>query len=232
MAVHGIIVAAGTGTRLGGSTPKQLVDLGGRPILAWSLQTFVDSGVESLVVVANADHAEHTASVVRTVASHARVVAGGTTRAASVRAGLAAIESDEHDIVLVHDAARPLVTAQLVRSVIEATEAMGAATAAVPARDTLIRATGRMIESTVDRSVIHHVQTPQGFSASLLRRAHEVAVAAGDDDATDDAGLLTRHLGVEVAIVAGEDTNLKITTPADVVVARALLEARRTSEQT
>lgn len=231
MAVHGIIVAAGTGTRLGGSVPKQLVDLGGRPVLAWSLLAFLESGVQSLVVVANADHEKQTEAVVRAVAPHARVVAGGSTRAASVRAGLEAIGSGEHDVMLVHDAARPLVTARLVRSVIEAAEAFGAATAAVPARDTLIRAAGRLIETTVDRSAIHHAQTPQGFSAPLLMRAHEVAVAAGDDDATDDAGLVARHLGVEVAIVAGDDTNLKITTPTDLVVARALLEARRSSEQ-
>lgn len=231
MAVHGIIVAAGTGTRLGGSVPKQLVDLGGRPVLAWSLLAFRDSGVESLVVVANRDHEEQTEAVVSAAAPNARVVAGGSTRTASVRAGLGAIGSGEHDLVLVHDAARPLVTPRLVRSVIEAAEAVGAATAAVPARDTLVRAAGRLIEATVDRSAIHHVQTPQGFSALLLLRAHEVAVAAGDDDATDDAGLVARHLGVDVAIVEGEDTNLKITTPADLVVARALLEARRSSEQ-
>jgi 2-C-methyl-D-erythritol 4-phosphate cytidylyltransferase len=226
MTVHGIIVAAGTGSRLGGPIPKQLADLRGLPVLAWSLRAFVGAGVGSLVVVANAHHREATAAAARAVTADAALVTGGATRTGSVRSGLRSLDARGDDIVLVHDAARPLVSAQLVTSVIDSARTSGAATAAVPASDTLVHVSERLIERTLDRSTTHHVQTPQGFTMRLLVEAHERAEAAGDDDATDDAGLVARHLGIGVAIVRGEDTNLKITTPADLVVAGALLDAR------
>ena len=229
MTVHGIIVAAGSGTRLGGPVPKQLADLGGRPVVAWSLRAFVEAGVGSLIVVANARHHEATAAAVHAVTTEASVVTGGTTRTASVRSGLRALGAEADDIVLVHDAARPLVSARLVASVIDGARTKGAATAAVPASDTLITARGTLVETTLDRATTHRVQTPQGFRVHLLVAAHERAEAVGDDDATDDAGLVARHLGIDVAIVRGDDMNLKVTTPADLVVAGALLEARQKS---
>jgi 2-C-methyl-D-erythritol 4-phosphate cytidylyltransferase len=211
-----VVVAAGGGRRFGG--PKQFASVGGRPLVDWSLSAAraVADGVV-LVVPAHSDGAgdgagdDHGADA---------VVPGGTTRAASVRAGLEAVP-DEAEIIVVHDGARPLAGADLFRSVVEAVEA--GAPAAVPAlalADTVKRVDqSGVVLSTVDRRDLVAVQTPQAFRAEVLRRAHR---AAGD--ATDDAGLV-EALGATVRVVPGDPRNLKVTTPADLDIVRALLEA-------
>jgi 2-C-methyl-D-erythritol 4-phosphate cytidylyltransferase len=148
------------------------------------------------------------------------VVAGGETRAASVRAGLAAVPADV-DAVLVHDAVRPLATPELSARVLAAV-AGGAdgAVPGVPVVDTLKRVQGDRVETTVDRAELVAVQTPQAFRADVLRRAH-----AGEGDATDDAALV-EAVGGTVVVVAGERDNLKVTWPEDLAVAEALLAAR------
>lgn len=195
-------MAGGTGTRFGGA--KQYVTVAGRRVVDWSVAAAraVSEGV--VVVVPAGDVGEP-------VAGADAVVAGGETRAASVRAGLAAVPSDA-EVVLVHDAARPAASAELFRSVVEAVR--GGATAVVPGvpvTDTLRRRDG----GTVDRDAVVAVQTPQGFRADALRAAH----AAGGE-ATDDAGLV-EAAGGTVEVVPGDPANLKLTHPAD----RAALEA-------
>jgi 2-C-methyl-D-erythritol 4-phosphate cytidylyltransferase len=148
------------------------------------------------------------------------VVAGGATRSESVRAGLAAV-ADDTEIVVVHDAARPLASPELFELVIDAVRA--GADAAVPALevvDTLKRVDGDRVVDTVDRAKLVAVQTPQAFRASALRAAHE-----GGDNATDDAALVEASGGT-VVIVAGDPRNLKVTTMADLTLAETLLEAR------
>lgn len=231
MSVHAVIVAAGSSTRTGGDQPKQFADLGGRPVLAWSIAAFADVGVDSIVVVGAAQHLEATARTAQSIAPTALVVEGGSTRAESVRSGLARLTAEEHDIVLIHDAARPLVSERLIKDVVGAAARTGAATPALPATDTLVHASGTMVEAIVDRSSIRRVQTPQGFHHAVIARAHRMAQEAGDEDPTDDAGLVRRHLGLAVSLVPGDEANLKITTAADFVVVRALLAARLDSEQ-
>jgi 2-C-methyl-D-erythritol 4-phosphate cytidylyltransferase len=150
-------------------------------------------------------------------------VLGGQDRQASVAAGLAAL--GEVDLILVHDAARPLVEEGTIAAVIEAAAKNGAAVPAVPAHDTIkeIGAEGR-IKGTLQRAALVLVQTPQGFRADLLRRAHAEALAAGVR-ATDDAALVER-LGEPVVAVPGRRSNLKITTREDVLIAEAILAAR------
>lgn len=231
MAVHGIIVAAGASTRAGGDVPKQLIDLGGRPVVAWSVGAFVEAGIGSLVVVAAGTHLEAIGNAARTQAANVVVVEGGATRAASVRRGLEALEAADDDIVLVHDAARPLVSPRLVSVVIEATRASGAAMPVLPVTDTLVAAKGDVAAGAVDRRAMRRVQTPQGFRLDLIAEAHRRAIEAGDEDPTDDAGLVSRHLDIRVTLVPGEETNLKITTPSDLVVVAAHLADRQRSEQ-
>jgi 2-C-methyl-D-erythritol 4-phosphate cytidylyltransferase len=207
-----VVVAAGGGRRFGG--PKQFTSVGGRPLVAWSLSAAraVADGVV-LVVPADSHHAgvdHHGADA---------VVRGGATRAASVRAGLDAVP-DSADIIVVHDGVRPLAGAALFRSVVEAVEA--GAPAAVPAlalADTVKRVdAGGAVVTTLDRGDLVAVQTPQAFRAEVLRRAHR-----GADDATDDAGLVEAQ-GATVRVVPGDPRNLKVTTPADLDIVRALLE--------
>jgi 2-C-methyl-D-erythritol 4-phosphate cytidylyltransferase len=212
MTVWVVVVAAGTGHRFGGR--KQFADIGGRSLVDWSVDA-ARHAADGVVLVVPADMAgssapdTHGADV---------VIAGGVTRAASVRAGLGAVPADA-DVIVIHDGARPLASGALFRAVVDAVAA-GAA-AAVPAlalADTLKRVDddGAVI-ATVDRAGLMSVQTPQAFRAEVLRRAH-----AGGDDATDDAGLVEAQ-GTTVRVVPGEPRNLKVTTPADLDMARALV---------
>ncbi len=214
--VWAVVVAGGTGSRFGG--PKQFAPLGDETVLGRSVRVAAAS-TDGVVVVATVDHLDATSEIVQRVAPGSAVVVGGATRAASVRNGLAAVPATA-DLVLVHDAARPLASSALYAAVIGALVA--GADAVVPAIavvDTIRSVDG----GVVDRDRLVAVQTPQGFRAGALRAAHE-----GAPDATDDAGLVEAS-GGSVVIVAGASTNLKITTPTDLVIARALVAAEEAS---
>jgi 2-C-methyl-D-erythritol 4-phosphate cytidylyltransferase len=212
--VWAVVVAAGGGSRFGGL--KQFAPLAGRPLVDWSVDA-ARSVADGVVLVVPGAYAglsagdTHGADV---------VVAGGTTRTASVRAGLEAVPQ-QADIIVVHDGARPLAPAALFRAVVDAV--LAGAPAAIPGitlADTLKRVDdGADVVATVPRDGLVTVQTPQAFRADILRQAH----AAGGD-ATDDAGLVEAQ-GATVRVVAGDKRNIKVTTPADLDMALALLEA-------
>ncbi|HEX7275981.1 MAG TPA: 2-C-methyl-D-erythritol 4-phosphate cytidylyltransferase [Acidimicrobiales bacterium] len=206
--VWAIVVAGGGGTRFGG--PKQFEDLGGRRVLDWSLAAAREA-CDGVVLVVPADHVAGEEGPL--------VVAGGATRSASVRAGLAAVP-DDVEVVVVHDAARPLAGADLFRRTVAAVRAgADAAVPGLPVTDTVKRVEDGRVLETVDRSRLVAVQTPQAFRADGLRRAHAQGVGA---EATDDAALV-ESLGGTVVVVDGDPRNLKLTSPDDLVVARALL---------
>lgn len=210
MRAWGIVVAGGRGTRFG--RPKQLEQLGGRSLIDWAVDA-LRPVCDGVVVVLDAD-------LVDAKVDADAVVAGGDTRAASVRAGLAAVPA-QPDAILVHDAVRPLATSDLAARVLAAVAAgADGAVPSVPVVDTLKRVDGARVTATVDRSELVAVQTPQAFRTDVLRRAH----AAGGD-ATDDAGLV-EAAGGTVVVVEGERDNLKVTWPEDIAVAEALLAAR------
>lgn len=221
-----IVVAAGRGDRLGAGCPKALVTLAGRSLLERSVRGLASSGRFSrFVVVVPADRVSDHRWVSLVEASVAglpfRLVPGGERRRDSVRAGLDGIAGA--GLVAVHDAARALVSAELVERVLDAAEVVGAAVPAVAVSDTVIREDhGRLLE-LVAREPLRAVQTPQAFRASVLAEAH--ARAPETLDATDDAGLVHR-LGRDVAVVPGEPSNLKITWPRDLAAAAALLRQR------
>ncbi|MDM7486682.1 2-C-methyl-D-erythritol 4-phosphate cytidylyltransferase [Rhodococcus sp. CSLK01-03] len=215
--VVGIIPAAGRGVRLGESLPKAFVELDGRTMLDRSVEAMLTSAAVDRVVVVVPP--ELVASVAATAPPQVRVVAGGAERTDSVRAGLAA--ADDAAYVLVHDAARALTPPVLfARIVAELRGGRRAVIPVLPVADTVksVDGAGR-VTGTPDRSALRAVQTPQGFAADLLRRAN-----AGAGDATDDAGLVER-LGESVYTVPGEPLAFKITTPLDLVLARAVLAA-------
>lgn len=211
--VWAVVAAAGSGTRFGAA--KQFADLGGRPVLDRSVAVAAVCA-EGVVAVVSADSArppglrDRLADLVRP--AEVRVVAGGETRSESVRRGLEAVPA-EAEVVLVHDGARPLASAELCRRVVAAVRAgADAAVPTVPVADSLRRRGG-----AVDRAEFAAVQTPQGFRAAALRAAH----AAGAE-ATDDATLV-EAAGGRVVLVDGEPANIKITHPADLRMAEALL---------
>ena len=215
MSVWTVVVAAGSGTRFGRA--KQYERLGDRRVLDWALAT-ARAVSEGVVLVVPPDSAG------RREAGVDAVVAGGATRSVSVRAGLAAVPGDA-EVVVVHDAARPLAPVSLFEAVVAAVRAgADAAIPGVAVASTVKRvADGRVVE-TVDRAGLVEVQTPQAFAAAALRQAH-----AGDPEATDDATLV-EAAGKTVAVVDGDPRNIKLTHRHDLVVARALMEAEDIEE--
>ena len=211
MPVWTIVVAAGAGSRFGRA--KQYETLGDKRVLDWALQA-AQAVSEGVVLVVPSDSAGRREPGVDAV------VPGGTTRSASVRAGLAAVPG-EADVILVHDAARPLAPIALFEAVVAAVrDGADCAIPGVAVSSTVKRVAGERVVETVDRAELVEVQTPQGFSAAALRSAH-----ADEPDATDDAGLI-EAAGGSVVVVAGDPANLKLTHPHDLAVARALLEER------
>ena len=208
MSVWTIVVAAGKGDRFGAD--KQSADLHGRPVLERSVAAA--EGSDGVVVVVSATAVEEVVQRLSGIDMVAAVVAGGATRSASVRAGLAVVP-DDASIVIVHDGARPLASRGLFAAVVAAVRnGADAVVPGVPVSDSL-----RRVEGAVDRTGVFAVQTPQGFPAATLRAAH-----AGGDDASDDATLVESN-GGRAVVVEGEADNLKITRPVDLLVARELL---------
>jgi 2-C-methyl-D-erythritol 4-phosphate cytidylyltransferase/2-C-methyl-D-erythritol 2,4-cyclodiphosphate synthase len=219
MHVTAIIAAGGAGRRLGASVPKQLLDIGGRTMLAHSVRAFTSHARVTDVIVVLPPLAE--ASESRPDGASipgARVVTGGARRQDSVANGFDAVPPDA-DVVLIHDAARPFVTEDLIGRTIDAAAAHGAAIAALQARDTIKRVrTDGVIVNTIPRNEIYLAQTPQGFRREVLAKA--IATGRSGVDATDEA-MLAEHAGFTVRVVDGDPGNVKITTQEELDAARA-----------
>ena len=226
--VVAIVVAAGSGSRLGGSVPKALRELDGRPLVSHSLSALAAGGVGRAILVIAAGLGDEFAPAIAAPPIPTSWVAGGPERQESVRAGLAAIAADpalaESRFVLVHDAARALVPPDVVRRVIEALRAGAvAAIPVVPVVDT-IREVTLAGSATVDRSSLRVVQTPQGFLRSALAAGHRLVRDTGLQ-VTDDAAVI-EALGEPVTLVAGDREALKVTEPLDLQFAEAILRSR------
>jgi 2-C-methyl-D-erythritol 4-phosphate cytidylyltransferase len=209
-----LIVAAGLGERLGAGRPKALVELAGRPLLQWSIDTLSAVAAIERIVVALPAGVEAPAGTVG--------VEGGAVRSESVSRALAV--AGPGDPVLVHDAARPLVTAELIEGTLAAVarEDVDAAIAATPVNDTVKQADSEgVVSRTLDRSALWAVQTPQAFRRAALERALDVP-ADVLAQATDDAWLVERA-GGRVVVVAAPKDNLKVTTPVDFALAEMLI---------
>ena len=214
---------------MGGGIPKQYLTLGGVPILVHSLRVLeAVAAVHEIILAVPETEREYCLEKIVTqyqIKKVTKIVAGGERRQDSVRHGLQEVGKSA-EIVLVHDAVRPLITSELVERVITRASSVGAAIAAIPMRDTAkrVREDG-MIEATVDRGQLWLAQTPQAFKLHMLRDAHRKAHLEGFH-ATDDAQLL-EWMGVPVAIVEGSEENIKITRPEDLAVGEAILASRK-----
>jgi 2-C-methyl-D-erythritol 4-phosphate cytidylyltransferase/2-C-methyl-D-erythritol 2,4-cyclodiphosphate synthase len=223
MHVAAIIAAGGRGVRLGADRPKQFLDLGGRSILDLSLSALAASDrIQEIVVALPEEHLSAESKALRSAtAKPLTFVAGGERRQDSV-ANAFAKASRAADLILIHDAARPFVTLDVIARTIDGAAANGAAIAAVAARDT-VKETGpanpdgsRLVRGTIARDSVYLAQTPQAFRRDILARALEEGKGV---DATDEA-MLVERLGVPVHVVEGDSRNVKITTPDDLVSAR------------
>jgi len=223
--VAAIIPAAGSGIRMGLSSPKQFFKLGGIPILIHTLQIFqqIDT-IGHIIVVAPPESCSLVGEMVQRyhLDKVNAVIAGGKERQDSVRAGLEALP-EEVDLVLVHDGVRPFVPVSVVEACLQEAEKSGAAMVAVPVKDTLKSVTSqRTIDKTISRAGVWQAQTPQAATKKLLMEAYSLATEKENFIATDEAGLL-ELLGQPVKVVEGSEKNIKITRPEDLILARAIL---------
>lgn len=227
--VSAVLLAAGRSTRMGGESRKVFLELCGRSVLARSAEALLAApSVRELVVVAHSADLDRVASELGGLGEDLHdVVPGGDERTDSVRIGVAAT-SPEADVILVHDAARPLVRPERVEQVARTAADRGAALLAVPVRDTIKTSRdGAEVSGTLDRSLLWAAQTPQGFDAERLR--HVLQRALRDQfTPTDDAALFERYEG-SVTLVEGDLDNVKLTTPADLALGEAILRAREES---
>lgn len=207
-----IIVAAGRGTRMGGEVPKQWQGLAGKPVLAHTLAAF--AGMQVLLVVHPDDRA-------RAEALGVPFVTGGATRDASVKAGLEALEGTGVEAVLIHDGARPLVSRALIGRLVAALEHHAGAAPALAVTDALWRGAEGRVVGTQDRTGLYRAQTPQAFRFAPILAAHRAHPGGALDDVE-----VARAAGLDVAIVEGEETNLKLTFPGDFARAEAILKGR------
>lgn len=218
MRTAAIIVAAGSGSRFGSDTPKQFLEINGKPVIAYTVERFQAApSVDSILIVLAPERiAEFDASRYSKIQD---VVAGGTSRAASVLNGIKSIDR-ETDVVVVHDGARPLVTAEEIESTIAKAKETGAACLVAPVTDTIKSIRGGEIVATLDRDKLRRAMTPQAFKIEVLRAAFENA----DLDAATDECYLVEKLGHPIAIVEGSPRNIKITHAEDLILAETLLK--------
>lgn len=223
-----IVVAAGSGSRMGALMKKQYLPLHGKPILIRTLQTLAQSPqIARIVLVVAEDDIDFVQEMVHShsVPKIGAVVSGGAERQDSVAMGLRALHADSR-LVLVHDAARPLVSQEEITSVIRAAVGVGAATLGVPVKDTIKRVESGLVVETLPREELWAVHTPQAFRRDWLEEAHHRSAQIGGIG-TDDASLV-EWAGFRVAMVQGSYQNLKITTPEDLVIAEALWQRKET----
>jgi 2-C-methyl-D-erythritol 4-phosphate cytidylyltransferase len=227
---YAIILAGGTGSRSGLSYPKQFAPIGGKPLIGHTLSAFQKHvQIEAILCVCHADHTDVLRGILEScaISKAAAIIPGGATRQGSVYNALTGFPFDPDDILLIHDAARPFVSAASITGVLEAAAERGSANLCVPATDTIIETDGKgSIVRIPDRSKMMCVQTPQGFRYEILKNAHERALSRGDVSATDDIGLVLEN-GEHPGIVEGDHANFKVTTARDLIIADALLSRGR-----
>ena len=230
MSIYAIVLAGGSGRRMGGEENKIFLPIRGIPAIVRAIAPF-SALCQGVVVVAQAGEITLMHETIRRFGLSGivtGVAAGGADRQESVANGLAALPVDAK-MVLVHDGARALVTEQVIRNVIESVQAHGTGIAAVSVTDTIKRADAEgRVQETVDRASLFAIQTPQGFWVSELLQAHEKANEEGYR-ATDDAALL-EYAGLSVRLCEGDRENIKLTTPLDKILAEMILQNRMERE--
>ena len=240
MTAAGIVLAGGKGSRMQSDVPKQYMELLGKPLLYYSLKAFEDSDVECVVLVTAEGDEEYCKKELVERFGFTKVigiVAGGAERYASVWNGLRCLKeqtdeeqgkSEAPDTVLIHDGARPLVTAELINRLITETEHYGACVAGMPVKDTIQMTDERgTITLTPKRDSLWTAQTPQSFEFSLVYDAYERLMRETEVNVTDDAMVVGLYHEIPIQMVRGSYTNIKVTTPEDLILAEAFLLHRK-----
>jgi ribitol-5-phosphate 2-dehydrogenase (NADP+) / D-ribitol-5-phosphate cytidylyltransferase len=228
-----VVLAGGTGTRVGLAIPKQLIKVAGKPIIEHTIGLLQASPmIDEIIVLMTPGHLDAVHTILRSGAypKVTRVLEGGATRNATTQRALDAL-GDEECNVLLHDAVRPLLSQRVIADCVEALERYEAVDTAIPSADTIIEVdetddvVGHTVKNVLRRSQLRRGQTPQCFRASVIRRAYSLAALDPDFEATDDCTVVLRYLPeVPIAVVRGEDRNMKITEPIDVFIADKLFQ--------
>ena len=226
--VTAIVLAGGKGSRMHSETPKQYLPLLGKPVLFYSLSAFEQSEADEIILVTAAgEEAYCQKEIVEKygIGKVTKIVSGGAERYHSVHRGLLAAKGA--DFVLIHDGARPLISASVINASINKVKETGACVVGMPVKDTiqLVNEDGRITETPV-RSMIWIAQTPQCFDYEIAVSSYNNAVAAGDNTITDDAMVVRKYAGADVYMLEGGYENIKITTPEDISVAEGFLGKR------
>jgi 2-C-methyl-D-erythritol 4-phosphate cytidylyltransferase/2-C-methyl-D-erythritol 2,4-cyclodiphosphate synthase len=228
MSIAAVIVAAGSGFRAGGELPKQYQLIGGKPVIWWTCKAFADHpGISLVQTVIGAGHEKLYAAATAGL-NLAPPVVGGSSRQDSCRIGITVCSS--HEKVLIHDAARPFVSADLISHIIAELHRSEGVVPGIPVADTMKFAPGGMIEHTVNRQSLWSVQTPQGFHTRGILAAHSHAEAQKMEGLTDDASVAEKF-GLQVRIIAGRRENHKLTTAEDIAMADQILKAQSSFER-
>lgn len=220
MATIAVILAGGLGVRMGGEKPKQFFEIGGKPILIHSLETFNNQkDIDKIILVINNEFKELFVELLKKYHFHKleTVTLGGKERSDSSRNALKHIKKSTNTKVLIHDAVRPFVSTEVISRVVEALNTFEAVNVGIPATDTILYAnTNQEIATVPPRENIYLAQTPQGFLAHVIHRAYELAENDKNFTATDDCGVVHRYCPeVPIKIVEGDVENIKITYPSD-----------------
>ena len=225
--VYALVAAAGDGTRMGNKVNKQLLNLAGKPVVAYSLEALLEVPVDGIVVIVRPGEEDRFRACLKELIYNNKqisIVSGGNSREESVRLGLAAVPQ-KADLVVVHDGARPLIETEHIKEVIKQANLWDSAILAVPVKDTIKTIKDNdLVSETLSRETLRQVQTPQVFKYPILLEAHQKAWQEGLE-ATDDASLV-EMLGYPVKLVRGDYANIKITTPEDLALAEVLLKNR------
>lgn len=232
MAAAGIVLAGGKGSRMQSDVPKQYMELLGKPLLYYSLKAFEESTVDSIVLVTAEGDEEYCRKELVERFGFQKVVAitpGGAERYASVWNGLQRLKQacgeEEPELVLIHDGARPLVTAELINRMVRETEQYGACVAGMPVKDTIqMTDENGTITLTPKRDSLWTAQTPQSFLFSTVYSAYESLMKETEINVTDDAMVVGLYHNIPVQMVRGSYKNIKVTTPEDLVLAEAFLK--------
>lgn len=225
--VYAVILASGKGERMNCGFPKQFAEIKGKTIIERSIEAFEkNENVDEIIVVSEPSTIEKIKEIVNknNYKKVTKIVPGGAVRAESSSHGVGEVAVDDAK-VLIHDAARPLVTQRIINDCISALDSCDAVHTAIKATDTIIEAENGMMKAATERSRMMQVQTPQGFRAGTIKKAHSLAKKEGFAGATDDCGIVFRYGLADIRIVEGDRTNIKITYPEDIAVAEMFVEA-------
>lgn len=225
--VYAVILASGKGERMNCGFPKQFAEIKSKTIIERSIEAFEENEkTDKIIIVSEPSTIEKIKEIVQRngYKKVSKIVPGGAVRAESSSHGVGEVVEDDAK-VLIHDAARPLVTQKIINDCITALDSCDAVNVAIKATDTIIEAENGKMKDATERSRMMQVQTPQGFRVSTIKKAHSMAKKEGFAGATDDCGIVFRYGLSEIRIVEGDRINIKITYPEDIVIAEMFVKA-------